>query len=73
MKMNWASYLINKLEKEYRKVQDQGYELNFSWLLLLITFVSWKMPEEVTFPEVEPSEPLVTRFSTLWYTNDMSK
>jgi hypothetical protein len=71
--MNWMSYLINELEKEYHKVQDQGYELHFSWLLLLITFVSWKMSEEATFPEVEPSEPLVTRFSTLWYTNDMSK
>jgi hypothetical protein len=26
-----------------------------------------------TFPEVEPSEPLAARFSTLWYTNDMVK
>jgi hypothetical protein len=31
------------------------------------------MPEGATFPEVEPSEPLAARFSTLWYTNDMSK
>jgi hypothetical protein len=54
-------------------VQDQGYEFHFSWLLVLIAFVAWHMPEGVTFPEVEPSEPLAARFSTLWYTNDMSK
>jgi hypothetical protein len=31
------------------------------------------MPKGATFPKVEPSEPLAARFSTLWYTNDMSK
>jgi len=31
------------------------------------------MPEGATFLEVEPSNPLATRFPTLWYTNDMSK
>jgi hypothetical protein len=28
MKMNWVSYLINELEKDCRKVQDQGYEFH---------------------------------------------
>jgi hypothetical protein len=73
MQMNWASYLVNELEKDCREAQDQGYEFHFSWLLVLITFVTWQMPEGVTFPEVEPSESLAARFSTLWYTNDMSK
>jgi hypothetical protein len=73
MQMNWASYLINELEKDYHKEKDQGYEFHFSWLLILITFFTWKMPEGVTFPKVEPSESLVARFSTLWYTNDMAK
>jgi hypothetical protein len=73
MQMNWASYLINELEKDCREAQDQGYEFHFSWLLVLIAFVAWKMPEGATFPEVEPSEPLAARFSTLWYTNDMAK
>jgi hypothetical protein len=31
------------------------------------------MPEGETFPEFKPSEPLVTRFSTFWYTSDMVK
>jgi hypothetical protein len=31
------------------------------------------MLEGATFLEIEPSEILATRFSTLWYTNDMLK
>jgi hypothetical protein len=73
MQMNWVSYLVNELEKDCREVQDQGYEFHFSWLLILIAFVTWEMPEGATFPEVEPSEPLAARFTTLWYTSDMAK
>jgi hypothetical protein len=43
MQMNWVSYLVNKLEKNCREAQDQGYEFNFSWLLMLISLVTWKM------------------------------
>jgi hypothetical protein len=68
-----VSYLVNKLEKDCHEVQDHGYEFHFSWILVLITFVVWHMPEGVTFPEVKPSESLVARFSTLWYMNDMAK
>jgi hypothetical protein len=31
------------------------------------------MSEGVTFPEVESSKPLATRFTTLWYSSDMAK
>jgi hypothetical protein len=61
------------LEKDCREVQDQGYEFHFNWLLILIEFVSWEMLEGETFPEVEPSESLATRFTTLWYSSDMVK
>jgi myosin-crossreactive antigen len=40
---------------------------------MLITFVAWKIPEGATFPEIEPLEFFSTKFSTLWYMNDMSK
>jgi hypothetical protein len=73
MQMNWVSYLINELEKDCREAQYQGYEFHFSWLLILIAFFSWEMPEGATFLEVEPSEPLAARFTTLWYTSDMVK
>jgi hypothetical protein len=73
MQMNWASYLINELEKHCHEAQDLGYEFHFSWLIVLIAFVACQMPEGATFPEIEPSDSLATRFSTLWYTNDMSK
>jgi hypothetical protein len=52
MQMNWASYLVNELEKYFREAQDQGYEFHFSWFLVLIAFVSWKMSEGATFPEI---------------------
>jgi hypothetical protein len=38
--MNWASYLVNQLEKHCHEAQDQGYEFHFSWLLILITFIA---------------------------------
>jgi hypothetical protein len=71
--MNWAKYLVNQLELDCREVQDQGYEFHFSWLLILITFITWEMSEGATFPDVEPFEPLAMKFSTLWYSSDMNK
>jgi hypothetical protein len=73
MQMNWMSYLINKLEKDWREVQDQGYEFHFRCFFILVTFITWQMPEGVTIPEVDPSEPLVARFTTLWYMSYMEK
>jgi hypothetical protein len=70
--MNWVSYLVDELEKDYHEAYDQGYEFYFSWLLVLIAFISWQMLKGVSFPEVEPSKPLAVRFSTLCYTNVMS-
>jgi hypothetical protein len=52
MQMNWVSYLVNELEKDCREAQDQGYEFHFSWLLILIAFVAWKMRKE------QPSQKL---------------
>jgi hypothetical protein len=69
MQMNGASYLV----KECREAQDQGYEFHFNWLLILIEFFTWEMSEGATFPKFEPSEPLVARFTTLWYTSNMVK
>jgi hypothetical protein len=31
------------------------------------------MSEGTTFPKIEPSEPLVTKFTMLWYSSDMEK
>jgi hypothetical protein len=71
--MNWVKYLVNQLELDCREAQDQGYEFHFSWLLILITFIAWEMPEGATFPDIEPFEPLAVKFSTLWYSSDMNK
>jgi hypothetical protein len=73
IQMNWASYLVNQLEKDCCESQNQGYEFHFSWLLILIAFIAWEMPEGETFPEIEPSEPLAVKFTMLWYSSDMEK
>jgi hypothetical protein len=71
--MNWVKYLVNQLEIDCREAQDQGHEFHFSWLLILIAFVAWELPEGATFPDIDPFEPLAAKFSTLWYSNDMNK
>jgi hypothetical protein len=58
MQMNWASYLINELEKYCREAQDLGYKFHFNWMIVLIAFIAWKMPKGATFPEIKPSESL---------------
>jgi hypothetical protein len=71
--MNWVKYLVNQLELDCKEAQDQGYEFHFSWLLIMISLIAWEMPEGATFLDIEPFEPLVVKFSTLWYSSDMNK
>jgi hypothetical protein len=65
LQMNWMKYLVNQLELDCHKAQDQGYEFHFRWLLILIAFISWEMSEGATFPDIESFEPLVVKFTTL--------
>ena len=53
------------LNQDYHEAQDQGYEFHFSWLLILIAFIAWEMPEGVNFPGIEPFEPLAVNFTTI--------
>jgi len=73
LQMNWVKYLMNQLELDRRESQDKGYEFHFSWLLILVAFIIWDMPKGATFLDIEPFEPLDMKFSTLWYSSDMSK
>jgi hypothetical protein len=56
-----------------REAPDQGYEFHFSWLLILIAFIAWEMPEGATFLDIDPFEPLTAKFTMLWYSSDMGK
>jgi hypothetical protein len=71
LQMKWAKYFMNQLEIDCKEAQDQGYKFHFSWLLILITFITWELLEGTTFPNIEPFEPLATKFNTLWYSSDM--
>jgi hypothetical protein len=73
LQMNWVKYLVNQLESDFHEAQDQGYEFHFSWLLILIAFTTWEMPEGVTFLDIELFEPLAVKLTTLWYSSDMGK
>jgi hypothetical protein len=69
LQMSWAKYLVNHLD--YCEAKDQGYEFHFSWLLILISFVSWEIMEGVIFPYIKPFESLSMKFNTLCYSSDM--
>jgi hypothetical protein len=73
LQINWAQYLVNQQEIDCREAQDQGYEFHFSWLLILIAFITWELSEGATFLEIEPFKPLATKLCTLWYSSDMNK
>jgi hypothetical protein len=73
LQMNWVSYLINQLEKDFCETQDQSYNFHFSWLLILIAFIAWEMLDRVTFPEIESSKPVIANFTMLRYLSDMAK
>jgi hypothetical protein len=73
LQMNWEKYLVNQLELDFREAHDQGYEFHFSWLLILIEFTAWEMPEGAKFLEIDPFEPLTAKFTTLCYSSDMGK
>jgi hypothetical protein len=42
--MSWAPYLLNSFLEDCKDTQDWGYELHYSWLLILIALVEWKEP-----------------------------
>jgi hypothetical protein len=68
-----VKYLVNQFEIDCREAQDQGYEFDFSWLLIVIAFIVWEMPEGATFPDIKPFEQLAMKFNTKWYSSDMNK
>jgi hypothetical protein len=73
LQMNWAKYLVNQIDQYCHKAHNQGYEFHFSWFLILIAFISWEMSKGVTFPKLEPFEPLAAKFTSLWYSSNMGK
>jgi hypothetical protein len=68
-----VKHLVNQLELDYREAQDQGYEFHFSWLLILIAFIAWEMPEGATFSDIKSFNPLTAKFTMIWYSSDMGK
>jgi len=43
---NWAKYLCHDFLEYCHKSQDDGKVFHYTWLLLLIALMAWRMPEE---------------------------
>lgn len=46
---NWCLYLLNQFMEDYVGAQENNQLFHYSWLLVLITFVSWEEPKHNKF------------------------
>ena len=44
VQMNWSHYLLNDLLADVESSQEKGTAFHYSWLLILILFVTWLEP-----------------------------
>ena len=44
VQLNWSQYMLNELLAYEMEVQEKGSTFHYSWLLILILFVSWAEP-----------------------------
>ena len=67
--MNYETYLLNELLFDATNVQDKVNPLNYSWLLILISFFAW---EEL--PEYQGVDVLVpcrgAKYQNLWFNKE---
>jgi hypothetical protein len=47
--MSRDTLLLNPFLLDYTKYQDKGMDFHYSWLLILISFKAWVVPEDVWF------------------------
>lgn len=50
VQFNWAKYLCKYSLDDFCEVQEEGKGFHYMWLLLLITPIAWRMPEDSQFP-----------------------
>ena len=67
---NWAAYLAKEFLEDARDAQEKGRPFHYSWLLILIALVGWKLPTEAQFVELNPGMPGAARYASLWISSD---
>ena len=64
--MNWSLFLLNQLLEDALAAQT-GRPFSYSWLLILITHVSWMEPEDYQPMAVEAVKVYRgARYQNLW-------
>ena len=67
--MIWETYLFNELLVDADDAQDTGNPFNYSWLLILISFVAWEEPPE--YQGVDVHVPCKgARYHNIWFNKD---
>ena len=65
VQMNWLTYLLNELLEDAADAQEKGNILNYSWLLILISFVAWEEPLDYQGVDV-PRSCRGTKHQNFW-------
>ena len=63
---NWSTYLLNEFLVDAINVQEKGNPFNYSWILILISFVAWE--ESLDYQGVDVPVPCWgARYQNIWY------
>ena len=66
---NWCLYLLNQFMDDYKATQESNQLLHYSWLLILMAFLTWKEPSHTGFFIVRGKCSGV-RYVNLWVNPD---
>jgi len=65
-----VQYLSKEFLLNCHEPQDNGKEFHYAWILLLISVIAWRLPEDSQFPPQDAYLPEATKFTSLCVTKD---
>lgn len=69
---NWCFYLFNQFMDDCKVAQEHNHMFHYSWLLIIMAFVTWKEPNHSQF--VTPKgECRGVRYASLWAHTDPNR
>ena len=66
---NWADHIVKEFLEDVLDAQEKR-PFHYSWLLVLITLVGWREPQETQFVDVPPEMPYAARYASLWHSQN---
>ena len=73
MQYNWMRYLCQEFLANCREAQEERNSFHYTWLLLSIVLVAWRLPEDSQFPLHKDELPKAARFALLWARKDVAR